>query len=110
MFVNKEMFSIQSNSNFAHAEQVAPLEMAVRHVNTWIRLHVSAESSLSLFSFMSGSFTFYVCHAAHFHLTPVNRNFRLVIINLTDKIWLISINIGSYLCKMINFDTSSAES
>ena len=38
MFVNKEMFSIQSRSNFAHADQVAPLEMAVRHVNTWIRL------------------------------------------------------------------------
>ena len=34
-----------------------------------------------------------------FHLTPVNRNFRLVIINFTDNIWLISINIGSYLCK-----------
>ena len=32
MFVNKEMFSIQSSSNFAHADQVAPLEMAVRHV------------------------------------------------------------------------------
>ena len=48
MFVNKEMFSIQSSLNFAHADQVAPLEMAVRHVNTWIRLRVSAESSLSL--------------------------------------------------------------
>ena len=45
MFVNKEMFSIQSSSNFAHADQVAPLEMAVRFVNTWIRLRVSAESS-----------------------------------------------------------------
>ena len=52
MFVNKEMFSIQSSSNFAHADQVAPLEMAVHHVNTWIRLRVSAESSWSLFSFM----------------------------------------------------------
>ena len=51
MFVNKEMFSIQSSSNFAHADQVASLEMAVRHVNTWIRLRVSAESSWSLFSF-----------------------------------------------------------
>ena len=50
MFVNKEMFSIQSSINFAHADQVAPLEMAVRHVNTWIRLRVSAESSWSLFS------------------------------------------------------------
>ena len=52
VFVNKEMFSIQSSSNFAHADQVAPLEMAVRHVNTWIRLRVSAKSSWSLFSFM----------------------------------------------------------
>ena len=52
MFVNKVMFSIQSSSNFAHTDQVAPLEMAVRHVNTWIRLRVSAESSCSLFSFM----------------------------------------------------------
>ena len=52
MFVNKEMFSIQSSPNFAHADQMAPLEMAVRHVNTWIRLRVSAESSWSLFSFM----------------------------------------------------------
>ena len=52
MFVNKEMFSIQSSSNVAHADQVTPLEMAVRHVNTWIRLRVSAESSWSLFSFM----------------------------------------------------------
>ena len=52
MFVNKEMFSIQSSSNFAHADQVAPLVMAVRHVNTWNRLRVSAESSWSLFSFM----------------------------------------------------------
>ena len=42
MFVNKEMFSIQSSSNIAHADQVAQLEMAVRHVNTWIRLRVSA--------------------------------------------------------------------
>ena len=24
MFVNKEMFSIQSSTNFAHADQVAP--------------------------------------------------------------------------------------
>ena len=48
MFVHKEMFSIQSSLNFAHADQVAPLEMAVRHVNTWIRLRVSAESSWSL--------------------------------------------------------------
>ena len=38
MFVNIEMFSIQSSSNFAHADQVAPLEMAVRHVNIWILL------------------------------------------------------------------------
>ena len=45
MFVNKEMLSLQSSSNYAHADQVAPLEMAVRHVNTWIRLRVSAESS-----------------------------------------------------------------
>ena len=30
MFENKEMFSIQSSSNFAHADQVAPLVMAVR--------------------------------------------------------------------------------
>ena len=52
MILNKEMFSIQSSSNFAHADQVAPLEMAVRHVNTWIQLRVSAESSWSLFSFM----------------------------------------------------------
>ena len=52
MFVNKEMFSIQSSSNFAYADQVAPLEMAVRHVNTWIRLRVSGQSSWSLFSFM----------------------------------------------------------
>ena len=52
MFANKEMFSIQSSSNFAHADQVTPLEMAVRRVNTWIRLRVSAESSWSLFSFM----------------------------------------------------------
>ena len=52
MFVNKEMFSIQSSSSFAHADQVAPLEMAVRHVNTWIRLRISAESSWSLFPFM----------------------------------------------------------
>ena len=52
MFVNKEMFSIQSISNFAHTGQMAPLEMAVRHVNTWIRLRVSAESSWLLFSFM----------------------------------------------------------
>ena len=53
MFVSKEMFSIQSSSNsFAHADQVAPLEMAVRHVNAWIRLRVSAELSWSLFSFM----------------------------------------------------------
>ena len=57
----------------------------------------------------SGSFTFYVCHVARFHQTPGARNFRLVIINFTDKIWLISINIGSYLCKMVNFDTSSAK-
>ena len=49
MFVNKEMFSNQSSSNFAHADHVTPLEMAVRHVNTWIRLRVSAESSWSLF-------------------------------------------------------------
>ena len=34
MFVSKEMFSIQSSSDFARADQVAPLEMAVRHVNT----------------------------------------------------------------------------
>ena len=34
MFVKKEMFSIQSSSNSAHADQVALLEMAVRHVNT----------------------------------------------------------------------------
>ena len=47
MFVNKEMFSIQSSLNFAHADQVAPIEMAVRHVNTWIRLCVSTESSWS---------------------------------------------------------------
>ena len=52
MFGNKEMSSIQSSSNFAHADQVAPLEMAMRHVNTWIRLRVSAESSWSLISFM----------------------------------------------------------
>ena len=125
MFLNKGMFSNQSSSNFAHVDQVAPLEMAVLHVNTWIRLRVSAESSWSLFLFdyrkvvpdrllrcvsWSGSFTFYVCHVAHFHLTPANRYFRLVIINFTDKIWLISINIGSYLCKMMNFDISSAES
>ena len=49
MYINKEMFSIQSSSNFAHADQVAPLEMAVRRVNTWIRQRVSAESSWSLF-------------------------------------------------------------
>ena len=49
MFVYKEMFFIQSSSNFAHADQVAPLEMAVRHVNTWVRLRVGAESSWSLF-------------------------------------------------------------
>ena len=30
MFVIKEMFSIQSSSNFVHADQVAPLVMAVR--------------------------------------------------------------------------------
>ena len=41
MFVNKEMFFIQSSSNFAHADQVAPLVMAVRHVNTWNPLRVS---------------------------------------------------------------------
>ena len=52
MFVNKEKFSIQSSSNSAHADQVAPLEMAMRHVNTWIRLRVSAELSWSLFCFM----------------------------------------------------------
>ena len=53
MFVNeKKIISIQNSSNFAHADQVAPLEMAVRHVNTWIRLRVSAESSWWLFSFM----------------------------------------------------------
>ena len=52
MFVNKEMFPIQSSSTFAHADQVAPLEMAVRHVNTWIRLRVSTETSWSLFCFM----------------------------------------------------------
>ena len=52
MFVNKEIFSIPSSSNIAHADQVAPLEMAVRHVNTWIRLRVSEESSWSLSSFM----------------------------------------------------------
>ena len=52
MFVNKEMFPIQSCSNFAHADQVAPLEMSMRHVNNWIRLRVSAELSWSLFSFM----------------------------------------------------------
>ena len=51
MFVNKEMFSIQSSSSFSHADQVAPLELAVRHVNTWIRLRVSAESSWSFFFF-----------------------------------------------------------
>ena len=44
MFVNKVMFSIKSSSDFAHVDQVAPLEMAVRHVNTWIQLRVSAES------------------------------------------------------------------
>ena len=49
MFVNKEMFHIESSSNFAHADQVVPLEMAVRLVNTLIRLRVSAESSWSLF-------------------------------------------------------------
>ena len=41
-----------------------------------------------------------VRHVAHFNLTPVNRNFRpiiFVIINFTDKIWLFSFNIGSYL-------------
>ena len=48
MFVSKEMFCIQSSLNFAHADQVAPLEMAVRHVNTWIQLRVSAELSWSL--------------------------------------------------------------
>ena len=37
------MFSIPSSSNFAHADQVAPLEMAERHVNTWIRLRVSVD-------------------------------------------------------------------
>ena len=37
----------------------------------------------------SGSFTFYVCHVAHFHLTSVNRNFQ-VIINFTYKIWLLT--------------------
>ena len=52
MFVNEEMISIQSSSNFAHADQMAPLEMVVRHVTTWIRLRVSAESYWSLFSFM----------------------------------------------------------
>ena len=52
MFVNQERFSTQSSLNFAHADQVAPLEMTVRYVNTWIRLRVSAESSWSLFSFM----------------------------------------------------------
>ena len=52
VIVNKKIFSIQSSSNFAHADQVARLEMAARHVNTWIRLLVSAESSKSLFSFM----------------------------------------------------------
>ena len=52
MIVNKEIFPIQSSSNFAHADQMATLEMAVRHVNTWIRLRVSAESSWLLFSFM----------------------------------------------------------
>ena len=45
MFVNKEIFSVQSSLNFAHADQMAPLEMGVRHVNTWIRLRISAESS-----------------------------------------------------------------
>ena len=51
MSVNKEMFSIQSSSNFAHADHMVPLEMAVCHVNTWIRLRVSAESSWSFFFF-----------------------------------------------------------
>ena len=36
----------------------------------------------------SGSFTFDVYHVVHFHLTPVNRNIRLVIINFTDKMYL----------------------
>ena len=49
MFVNKEMFSIQSSSNFAHADQVASLEMAVRHVNTWIRMRVSGRFFLLCF-------------------------------------------------------------
>ena len=48
MFVNKVMFSIQSSSNFAHDDQVAPLVMAVR-VSA---VRVSTESSWSLFSFM----------------------------------------------------------
>ena len=52
MFVNKEMFSIQSSSNFAHADQVAPLVMAVRHVNTWNPTTCKRGSSWSLFSFM----------------------------------------------------------
>ena len=52
MFVNKEMFSIQSSSKLAHADQMAQLEMAVCHVNTWIQQRVSTESSWSLFSFM----------------------------------------------------------
>ena len=49
MFVNKEMFSIQSSSNFAHADQVASLEMAARHVNTWIRLSRLGRFFLSCF-------------------------------------------------------------
>ena len=44
MFVNKEMFSVQSSSNFAHADQVAPLEMEVRHADC-----VKAQSRLGGF-------------------------------------------------------------
>ena len=126
MFENNEMFSIQSSLNFAHADQVAPLEMAMRHVNTWIRLRVSAESSwallgrlicLSKCSTLIGlcdvlrgrvpsRFMFIMCaFSPDVRESTFSSHYKF-----TDKIWLISINIGPYLCKMVNFDTSSAKS
>ena len=53
----------------------------------------------------SGAFVTYCniscfAHVEHFHLTPVNRNFRLVTINFTDKIWLVSIMLGHTYVKL----------
>ena len=50
MLVNKTDILSSIRSNFAHADRVTSPKMAVRYVNTWISLRVSADSSWSLFS------------------------------------------------------------